>query len=127
MRSASSLMGLNQRIVVFGDDDNSKVGDSVSLAIFFGVEPDDRAARNQHVAVDDRAANPRVPSDAHAGHQHAVLDARRSCARARSGRARCRSTRLPEMMQPGEMIESSASPQRRPFSANTNFAGGACG
>ena len=36
-------------------------------------------------------------------------------------------TRLPEMMQPLEMIESSAWPQRRPSSANTNFAGGACG
>jgi hypothetical protein len=33
--------------------------------------------------------------------------------------------RLPEMMQPAEMIESSACPQRRPSSAKTNFAGGA--
>ena len=33
---------------------------------------------------------------------------------------------LPETMQPAEMIESSACPQRRPSSANTNFAGGAC-
>ena len=36
-------------------------------------------------------------------------------------------TRLPETMQPGEMIESSAWPHRRPCSAKTNFAGGACG
>ena len=36
-------------------------------------------------------------------------------------------TRLPEMMQPAEMIESSAWPHRRPSSAKTNFAGGACG
>ncbi len=35
--------------------------------------------------------------------------------------------RLPETMQPGEMIESRAWPQRRPSSANTNLAGGACG
>ena len=34
--------------------------------------------------------------------------------------------RLPEMMQPAEMIESSAWPQRLPSSAKTNFAGGAC-
>ena len=34
--------------------------------------------------------------------------------------------RLPDTMQPGEISESSASP-RRPSSANTNFAGGACG
>ena len=34
---------------------------------------------------------------------------------------------LPETMQPGEMTESSAWPQRWPISANTNFAGGACG
>ena len=36
-------------------------------------------------------------------------------------------TRLPEMMQPGEITESRASPQRRPASAKTNFAGGAWG
>ena len=36
-------------------------------------------------------------------------------------------TVLPEMMQPGETTESSAWPHRRPDSANTNFAGGACG
>ena len=35
--------------------------------------------------------------------------------------------RLPEMMHPDEMIESSACPLRRPSYANTNFAGGACG
>ena len=35
-------------------------------------------------------------------------------------------TRLPETMQPAEMIESSACPQRWPSSANTNLAGGAC-
>ncbi len=34
--------------------------------------------------------------------------------------------RLPDTMQPGEISESSASPLR-PSSANTNFAGGACG
>ena len=34
--------------------------------------------------------------------------------------------RLPEMMQPAEMTESSACPHRRPSSAKTNFAGGAC-
>ena len=33
---------------------------------------------------------------------------------------------LPEMMQPAEITESSAVPHRRPWSANTNFAGGAC-
>jgi NAD(P)-dependent dehydrogenase (short-subunit alcohol dehydrogenase family) len=33
---------------------------------------------------------------------------------------------LPEMMQPAEISESSASPERRPSSAKTNFAGGAC-
>ena len=34
---------------------------------------------------------------------------------------------LPDTMQPGEMTESSAWPQRLPISAKTNFAGGACG
>ncbi len=125
MRSASSLMGSTKRVVVFGDDDNSKVRHSMSLSIFFGVEPDDRAARNQHVAVDDGAADARVPAHADAGHQHALFDdpvAVNAHVRAQHAAV----TRLPEMMQPGEMIESSASP-RRLFSANTNFAGGACG
>ena len=36
-------------------------------------------------------------------------------------------TVAPEMMQPAEMMESSAWPHRRPSSANTNFAGGAWG
>ena len=36
-------------------------------------------------------------------------------------------TRLPDTMQPWEMSESSAWPQRCPCSANTNLAGGACG
>ena len=35
--------------------------------------------------------------------------------------------RLPETIQPGEITESSACPQRLPVSAKTNFAGGACG
>src|SRR5436190_1670809 len=34
---------------------------------------------------------------------------------------------LPETMHPGEMTESTACPHRSPTSANTNFAGGACG
>jgi hypothetical protein len=48
--------GLNKRIVVFCDDDNSEVCDCVTFAIFFRIESDDGAARNQHVAIDDRAA-----------------------------------------------------------------------
>ena len=104
-----------------------RVGDGVAPAILLRVVADERAARDEHVAVDDRAPDARVPADAHARHQDALLDRGRSCGRARSGTARCREMRLPETMQPGEMTESSAWPQRLPASANTNFAGGACG
>src|SRR5262249_50484634 len=46
----------------------------MAAPILFEIEPDQRAARDQHVAVDDRPADARVPPDADAGHQNAVLD-----------------------------------------------------
>ena len=42
-----------------------------------------------------------------------------------SGQSTLPATRLPQMMHPAEITESSAWPHRRPSSANTNFAGGA--
>src|SRR4051794_11955546 len=55
----------DERLVVNRDDDDAGVGDGVTPAILLGVVPDERAARDQHVAIDDRAADPRVSSDAH--------------------------------------------------------------
>ena len=46
-----------------------------AAAIFFGVEADERAARDQHVAIDDGALDPSMASDAHARHQDAFFDA----------------------------------------------------
>ena len=54
------------------DDDDAGIGDGVAPAIFFGVEADQRAARNEDVAVDDRAADARVAADADARHQDAT-------------------------------------------------------
>jgi len=67
-----------------------------------------------------------MAADADARHQNAFLD------RAEAVHAHVRHSTLPEMvlpdtMQPGEITESSAWPQRLPCSAKTNFAGGACG
>src|SRR5687767_13352009 len=53
----------NQRLIVGGDDDDPRVGHRVPLAVFLGVVADERAARNQDVAVDDRALDLRVASD----------------------------------------------------------------
>src|SRR5260221_6316741 len=60
-----------ERIVVFRDDDDAVVADRVAPAILGLVVADLRAARNEHVAVDDRAADARVPPDADARHQEA--------------------------------------------------------
>src|SRR5262249_14692109 len=64
----------DERLVLGRHDDDAGVGEGVTPAIFVGVVADERAARNQDVAVDDRAANSRVPADAHARHQNALLD-----------------------------------------------------
>jgi hypothetical protein len=45
----------DERLVVGRDDDDAGVGDGVAAAISLGVVADQRAARDEHVAVDDRA------------------------------------------------------------------------
>src|SRR4029078_2771174 len=55
-------------------DHDPVVADGVSQSIFFLVEADQRAARNEDVAVDDGAPDARVAADAHAGHQDALID-----------------------------------------------------
>jgi hypothetical protein len=47
----------NVRLVIDRDHDNPAFGDGVALTIFFGVVPDLRAARDEHVPVDDGATN----------------------------------------------------------------------
>ena len=64
-------------------------------SIFFRVEADQRAARDDDVAIDDRAADPRVPADAHARHQDRIARSCRSCAPARSGTGCCRGSGCP--------------------------------
>ena len=75
--------GLNKRVIVFGDDDDSEVGYGVSLSIFFEVESDDRASGNEHIAVDDGATNPRVATDTDSRHENASVRSSHSCALAR--------------------------------------------
>src|SRR6476646_8305522 len=50
----------DERLVIGGDDDDAGIRDGVSAAILFEVVADARAARNQHVAIDDRPADARV-------------------------------------------------------------------
>src|SRR5262245_30617525 len=54
------------RLLVHRHDDNAAFADSVAPAILLGVVPDDRAPRDEHVAIDDRVPDPRVPPDPHA-------------------------------------------------------------
>src|SRR4051812_47660401 len=45
----------DERLVIGRDDDDAGVRHGVAAAIFREVVSDERAARNQHVAIDDRA------------------------------------------------------------------------
>src|SRR4051794_9160974 len=86
LRSASAAIGLrfvaerfiawrtDERLVVCRDDHHAALSDRVALPIFGGVVADEGAAGDQHVAIDDRAADARVPADPHAGHQDALID-----------------------------------------------------
>src|SRR4051812_11664031 len=64
----------DQGFIVGRDDDDAVVGDGMAPPIFLGVVADERAPRDEHVAIDDRAADPRVAPDADAGHQDALID-----------------------------------------------------
>src|SRR3989442_12545881 len=64
----------DERLVLGRDDDHAGVGDGVTAPILFLVVPDLRAAGDEDVAVDDRAANVRVPTDANSRHQNALFD-----------------------------------------------------
>src|SRR4051794_37343165 len=64
----------DERLVLGGDDDDAVFGDGVTPAILFTVVADDGAARNQHVAVDDRAPDLGMASDANVRHQDRLFD-----------------------------------------------------
>src|SRR5437762_3144758 len=64
----------DERLVIGGDNDDSAVSHGVAPFILFDVVADQRAARNQHVAVDDGPSDPCVPSHAYTRHQYALLD-----------------------------------------------------
>ena len=88
MRSASSLMGSTSGSSSSVTTTTPRSVTCVAF-VFVGVESNDRPAWNQHVAIDDRAADTRMPPDANARHEDAVLDDRRSCAPGHWGTARC--------------------------------------
>src|SRR3954449_6856470 len=67
--------GPDKRLVIFRHDDDAAIGDGVASAILVDVVADLRAARNEYVAIHDHAPQLCVPSDAHARHQDAFLDA----------------------------------------------------
>src|SRR5262245_27325697 len=46
----------------------------MALPVFVEVVTDQRAARNEHVAIDDGAPDASVAADPDAGHQDALLD-----------------------------------------------------
>src|SRR4029077_4462788 len=68
----------NQRLVARRDDDDARFGHGVTATVFFEVVADERAARDEHVAIDYRPADARVAPDSYAGHQNALLDVRKA-------------------------------------------------
>src|SRR5690242_18187428 len=48
----------DERLVLRGDHDHSALGHRVTPAILIRVVANERAARNEHVAIDDGAADP---------------------------------------------------------------------
>src|SRR5258706_7072853 len=64
----------DQRFVIALDDHHAVVGHRVPAPILFEIVADERAARNQDVAVDDGPLDARVASDPDARHQDASID-----------------------------------------------------
>src|SRR4029077_1108285 len=54
----------DERLAIGGDDDDAAVRDGVPAAILLEVVADARAARNEHVAIDDGPADARVTAHA---------------------------------------------------------------
>src|SRR5215510_15152961 len=64
----------DERLVIGRDYDDAGVRDGVPAPILFEVVADARAARYEHVAIDDGPADAGVAPHAHAGHEDALLD-----------------------------------------------------
>src|SRR6516162_7738652 len=64
----------DERLIISGDHDDAGVRDGMPAPILFEVVADAGAARDEHVAIDDRPTDARVASDAHTRHQDALLD-----------------------------------------------------
>src|SRR5262249_33918753 len=64
----------DERLVIGRDHDDAGVRDRVTAPILLGVVADARAARDEHVTVDDGSSDAGVAPDAHAGHQNALVD-----------------------------------------------------
>src|SRR5262245_48676188 len=64
----------DERLVIGGDHDDAGVRDGVPAPILLRVVADARAARDEHVAVDDGPADAGVAADTHARHQDALVD-----------------------------------------------------
>src|SRR5207248_1122472 len=63
----------NKRVVVGGDDHDSRFGDRVPASILVRVVADERAAGNEDIAINNRSPDPRVAANPHAGHEDALL------------------------------------------------------
>src|SRR5215469_11207314 len=85
-RAAASPVGLhleperiiakrsNKRLVVSGYDHDARIGHRMPPPVFLGVVADKRAARYEHVPIDDRTTNAGVAPHPDSGHENALLD-----------------------------------------------------
>ena len=64
----------DQWLILGGDDDDAGFRNRMPSPIFGGVETDQRSARNQDVAVDDRTSESSVTTDTNARHEDRLLD-----------------------------------------------------
>src|SRR5687768_14870449 len=65
---------IDEGLVISGHDNDAAFGHRVAATVFVEVEADAGAARDEHVAIDNGAPDPRVPADTNAGHQNRTVD-----------------------------------------------------
>jgi hypothetical protein len=61
-------------LVLRGDDNDTPFRDGMPSPILCGVETDQRPARNEDVAVDNRPSESSVTTDTNAWHENGLLD-----------------------------------------------------
>lgn len=64
----------DQWLILGGDDDDAGFRDGMPSPILGGVETDQRSARNEDIAVDDRPSESSVTTDTNARHEDRLLD-----------------------------------------------------